>query len=173
LLVKASHAVRRKLDAAQLTTADEIQSAVAEAASIIQAKTGQVSRDYEAARAQIAALAAAGQLGDETIEGFARAGKFEEITAALASLCGLPIEAVERAMVQDRAETVLIMGKAAGLAWPSVKAILRMRAGERGIGAHDLEQCLGTFARLKRATAAQVVEFQRRRALTAKPRAPE
>lgn len=172
LLVQASRAVRRKLDAAQLTTADEIQNAVAEAASIIQAKTRHVSHDYDLARAQIAALAAAGQLGDKKIESFAQAGKFEEIAAALASLCDLPIEAVERAMAQDRPETVLIMARAAGLAWPTVKAILRMRAGERGIGAHELEQCLGTYSRLKQTTAAQVIEFQRRRALLTKVGSP-
>jgi hypothetical protein len=41
---------------------------------------------------------------------------------------------------------------------------LKLRAGERGLGSHEIEQCLGTFTRLKPATAQQVVEFQRKRA---------
>jgi hypothetical protein len=70
---------------------------------------------------------------------------------------------VERALVQDRPETVLIITKAIGVSWPTVKLILKLRGGEAGISPHQLEQCLGTFSRLKPATARQVIDFQRRR----------
>jgi uncharacterized protein (DUF2336 family) len=163
LLVRASHAVRLKLDAAQLMMPSAIKSAVSEAASQIQSETGTVSRNYVTARAHIETLQAAGHLDESEVESFAKMGKFEETTAALAVLCDLPIEAVERAMVQDRPETVLIIAKAIGLSWPTVKIILKMRAGKQGIGSHALEQCLGTFTRLKPATAQQVVKFQRKR----------
>ena len=163
LLLIASHAVRLKLDAAQLMMPSAIQSAVSEAASQIQSETGALSRDYVTARANIETLQAAGQLDESEVESFAKMGKFEETTAALAMLCDLPIESVERAMVHDRPETVLIIAKAVGLSWPMVKTILKMRAGKQGIGSHELEQALGTFTRLKRATAQQVVTFQRKR----------
>ena len=163
LLVRASHAVQLKLEAANPSMANTIQDAVADAATMILENAGDVSRDYAAARTHIEQLHAAGQLGESDVAGFAKANQFAETAAALAVLCGLSIEAVDRAMVQDRPETVLVMAKAIGLAWPTAKAILRMRAGARGISPGELEQCQATFARLKPAIASQVIEFQSKR----------
>ena len=41
-------------------------------------------------------------------------------------------------------------------------AILLLRTGKGGMSAHSLEQCMAGFARLKRETAQQVIEFQRK-----------
>jgi uncharacterized protein (DUF2336 family) len=164
LLVHASHAARSRLDSAHLMATAVIQSAVAEAARAIQSETGATSRNFLTARAHIEALHAAGHLDEVEVGNFAKMGKFEETTAALAILSNLPIETVERAMVQERPETVLIIARSIGMSWQTVKGILKMRAGDRGIGTHDLELCLGTFTRLKLTTAQQVVDFQRKRA---------
>jgi uncharacterized protein (DUF2336 family) len=163
LLVRASHAVRVQLDAAQLMMPSAVQSAVADAAREIQTQSGVKSRNYVAACEQITALQAGGRLGEAEIESFAKFGKFEETIAALAALCKLPIEMVEHAMVQDRSETLLIIAKAVGLSWPTVKHILKLRTGEGGVAPQELEQCLGIYTRLKTATAQHVVEFQRKR----------
>jgi hypothetical protein len=40
-----------------------------------------------------------------------------------------------------------------------------MRAGTRGISPGELEQCLGTFARLKQSLAQQILKFRDSRAL--------
>jgi len=58
----------------------------------------------------------------------------------------------------------MIIAKAIGLSWPTVKTVLKLRAGSRGVSAQELEGCLGTYSRLKRATAEQIVAFQRKRA---------
>jgi len=137
-----------------------IQSAVAEAATMILDNNNTLSRDYSAARAHIESMHSAGKLDESDVAGFATANQFEEATVALAVLCGLPIEEVDRAMVQDPPDTVMVMVKAIGMSWPTAKSILRMRAGTRGISPGELEQCQGTFARLKRATAQQVIAFQ-------------
>jgi uncharacterized protein (DUF2336 family) len=163
LLVRASHAVQIKLEAAHPSMAHLIQSAVAEAATMILDKTGTLSRDYAEACAQIESLHAAGRLGENHVAAFATANEFEETAAALAVLCDLPIEAVDRALVQDGPDAVLVMGKAIGMSWPTIKAILRMRAGARGISPGELEQCHSNFSRLKPAIARQVIEFQVRR----------
>jgi hypothetical protein len=78
-------------------------------------------------------------------------------------MSGLPIDAVERAMVQDRSETILIVAKAIGLEWSTARAVLGLRAGKGGMSKHELDQCLAHFTRLKRETARQVVDFQRKR----------
>ena len=163
LMANASHAVRTKLQAADPLMSDAIRKAVADATAAIQAKTASASREYAAACAHVKSLHAAGLLDEDNIASFAKADQFEETTAALATLCDLPIEVVERAMVQVRAEAVMTIAKAIGLSWPTVKAVLNLRAGSRGISVQELEGCLGTYSRLKRATAEQIVTFQRKR----------
>jgi uncharacterized protein (DUF2336 family) len=163
LLVRASHAVQIKLEAAHPSLASMIQTAVAEAATMILDEAGTLSRDYVEARAHVELLHTAGRLGENQVAVFAAANQFEETAVALAILCNLPVEAVDRAMLQDRPDAVLVMGKAIGMSWQTIKAILRMCAGARGISPGELEQCHTTFSRLKPATARQVIEFQGRR----------
>lgn len=163
LLAKASEAVRNKLEAANRHPAHEIQAVVAEVAKRIQAKTEAESKDYLAACSHVEVLQATGRLGERAVEAFARGGQFEETVASLAVLCDLPINVVERAMMQNRAELALIFAKAIGLSWRTAKAILLLRAGHGGISPHDIERGVVTFEHLKRATAQQVVRFQRTR----------
>jgi uncharacterized protein (DUF2336 family) len=165
LLVKASHEVREKLEAANPSMATVIHEAVREAATTVLDKAGVDSRDYTTACNHIASLREAGQLGEADVVDFARANKFEETTAALAALCGLPIEAADQAMRQDRPDAVLIMVKATELSPDTIKAILRMRAGNRGISPGELEQCVESISRLKPTTARQIIEFRDHRSL--------
>ncbi len=69
-------------------------------------------------------------------------------------------------MVQVRPEAVLVMAKAIGMSWQTAKAILRLRAGGRGISPGELDQCAETYARLNTTTVRQIVEFQKKRAGT-------
>jgi len=163
LLAKASQTVRLKLEAEDQLNSKEIHRAVAAVAGHVQTKSAAASRNYAAARSLVSGLGASKQLGESQVEGFAKAHQFEETTVALALLCDLPVEAVERAMIQDRSETILIMARAAGLSWPAAKAVLLLRAGDRGLAIHELEQCLASFARLKLKTAQEIVRFQRKR----------
>jgi uncharacterized protein (DUF2336 family) len=160
LLVRASHAVQLKLEAAHPSMAGLIQSAVAEAATTILDGAGTPSRNYAAARARVEALLYDGRLGEIDLAAYAAANKFEETVAALSALCGLPIDSVDRAMAQGRPDALLVMTKAIGMSWSTIKAILRMRAGARGISPGELEQCQATFTHLKPGTARQVIEFQ-------------
>jgi uncharacterized protein (DUF2336 family) len=170
LLAKASHDVRLKLEAEDPLNAQEVHRAVAGAAGHIQTKSAALSRNYAAARTQVGEMRATGQLSEGAVETFAKAGRFEEATFALALLSDLPIEAVERAMIQDRAETILIIARAAGLSWRTAKAVLLLRAGDRGLSVHELEQNLASFARLKLRTAQEIVRFQRKRWMETAPR---
>jgi uncharacterized protein (DUF2336 family) len=163
LLTSASKAVRLTLEAAHPHNASEIQHVVAEVATAIQAEAAAASRDFVKAQALVESLRASRGLGEGDVAGFARAGKFEETAVALASLCALSIDVIERAMVQDREETILIVMKAIELSWPTAKAVLLLCAGQHGLSPNALEQRRAVFNRLNRTTAQQVVEFQRKR----------
>jgi uncharacterized protein (DUF2336 family) len=163
LLTSASSAVRQILEAANPGHAREVRNVVAEVASAIQLKTATASRDFAAAQTVVESLQVAGQLTEGNIVAFARAGKFEETAVALAFMCGVPIDVVERAMVQDSAETVLIVAKAIGLSWATTQAVLMLSAGKRGMPGNILEQCRMVYGKLKRETALQVVKFHQNR----------
>jgi uncharacterized protein (DUF2336 family) len=163
LLSTASRAVRIALEGAHPEHAREIKHVVDKVATAIQEKAAARSRDYVAARARIDALKALGRLGESDIETFARAGKFEETAVVLAELSTLPIDVIERVLVQDKVDTILIVAKAIDLSWPTVRALLLLRAGSVGLSTQALEQHMTSFMRLKRATAQQAIEFLRRR----------
>lgn len=163
LLTSASHAVRMALEKAHPGFAREIRDVVAEVAGAIQAKTVTASHDYADAQALIASMQAAGRFDESSVEAFARAGKFEEVAAALAVLCDLPIEVVERAMVQEGTEAILIIAKAIGLPWSAARAVLMLSSSKRVMPEHILEQARAVFGKLRRDTALQVVKFQQKR----------
>jgi uncharacterized protein (DUF2336 family) len=163
LLTKASDSVRRKLEAANPQYKNEIQKVVAEIAASVQSRAAASSRNYATACETVQTLYNSGRLKDSNIEYFAREGMFEETAVALAVRCDLPISTVERALVQADAGATLIVAKASGLSWPTTKAILLLRAGERGLSPQALEQLSVSYGRLKEATARQVIDFQRQR----------
>jgi len=165
LLAKASQAVREKLAAANPSLAPLIDEAVSEAAKTVLDRAHVVVRNYTMARQRVEALRAAGQLGEREVAEFAKAHQFEETAAALAVLCDVPIETVEQALSQELPAAVLIMAKALGMSREMVKAILRMRAGGRGIFPGELERCLDAFTRLRAAIARQIVKFRNNPAL--------
>ena len=163
LLTTASNTVRLALEAANPQNAGMVRNVVAEVATAIQVKAAAASRDYAAAQAYVESLRAAGRLTESDVEAFARAGKFEETAAALAIMCELPIDVVERAMVQDSEETILILAKSIGMSWATAKAILLLCADKGGVPPQILEQCRMVFNKLKRETALQVVKFHQKR----------
>ena len=169
LLSRASQAVRLKLEAAQPDKAGQIQHVVGEIASQIQRTADVSKRDYAAAQKLVESLYASGRLDERDVEDFAKSRMFEETTVALSVLCDLPIDVVERAMVQDNPEPALILVKAAGFSWSAAHAILLLRAGESRVSAHEFERHAANFSKLKAATAQYVVRFQRMRATVEGP----
>jgi uncharacterized protein (DUF2336 family) len=168
LLTIASETVRAKLEAVHPTAILEVHRAVGEVTERIRKEALDEPRDYSAAKATVDRLLQSGGLNDGAVAGFAKAGRFEETTVALARMCELPVPFVERALVQDGSETVLILAKVIGLSWATVKEILSLRVGKRTIPAHKLAESLAHFERLKPATANEIVRFYRARGQTAR-----
>jgi hypothetical protein len=57
------------------------------------------------------------RLDDGHLAASAQGGQIEEVVAGLALRCQLSLPTVERALLQERADKVLILGRAIGLAW--------------------------------------------------------
>ncbi len=90
---------------------------------------------------------------------FAKAGDYEATVAALAELCAVPIEVVDRLMNGDRPDPILILCKSQGWSWTTVRVIITARPGEKGTSSQGLDAAYSNFERLSPATAQRVMRF--------------
>jgi len=157
LLAQASEVVQRRLlSKAKPETQAEIRRILAQVTDEVAAKAA--PRNYAAALAAVRALHKEHKLGEADIAEFAKSGKYEETIAALATMCAVPVEVVDRLMNGERADPVLILARAIGFGWPTVKAILNGRRGSKP-SAQTLDAALENFDRLTATTAKRVVRF--------------
>ena len=137
-----------------------MHDAIAEIAGKLRSEMRNSSPDHATARAQVERLHQLGRwLGEADVYDFARERKFDQTTVALSLLCGVPVDVVERALLDDNADMVLILIRAAQCSWTTAKAILLMQAADRGIAAQDLDRALRSFQRLGSDTAKRVLDF--------------
>jgi uncharacterized protein (DUF2336 family) len=168
LFVAASGAVQRRLEGADRRKASLFHEMVANARDDIQAQTRQRSSDYIGARAMVQSMHHTGDLTEAALAGFAGAHQFDQTAVALSLMCDLPIALVERVLVQDRPEMILVLGKAIGLTWETTRAILQVQADAGNAPRHDFEPCCASFARLQPETARKAIHFYRMREQTTK-----
>ena len=142
------------------------QAAVARALSEISGKTPQPDkqRDFTPAQRTILALYRAGDMNESALLGFAKSYRYSETVAAMSAMSGVPITAVDRLMSGDRHDPILIISKAIGLEWPTVRAIVLLRLGPARIPASaDIDSVRTNYLRLSPSTAERVVSFWRAR----------
>jgi uncharacterized protein (DUF2336 family) len=170
LLEKASSAVRARLAAENPQASTTIDGVMAEVVGGMRDEIRNSSPAFAAAEAEVARQNRIRRIGETEIYQYARDRKFEETAIALSLLCDTPIDVVERALLDPGAEIVLILAKVAGLSSTTTKAVLLLRAADRGMSTEDLERALMSFNRLQPETAKRVLGFFRTRAK--KPAAP-
>jgi uncharacterized protein (DUF2336 family) len=159
LIETASAAVCAKLEAANPQFTDAVHDTITEVVSKLRSELRNSSLDHATARAQVERLHQLGRLGEADIYDFARERKFEQTAIAMSLLCSVPVDVVERALLDDNADMVLILMRAAQCSWTTAKAILLMQAADRGIAAQDLDRAMRSFQRLGGETARRVLEF--------------
>src|SRR5438552_4704575 len=161
LLAKASDTVRQRLETANPQIAAEVPSAVKEATRRARSAPSAITRNTAIAHALIKSLYEDGRLDEFQVATFAEAGKFDEANASVAALANVPVAIAENMMIETRAEGVMILAKVAGLSWPTVKTIIRMRDKLSSAEPADLAACQDTYERLRPSTAQQVLRFHR------------
>src|SRR5262249_53776425 len=113
LLLKATEVVQQRLLAqAKPETQAEIRRVRAKASDEVGGS--RAPRDYSAAQRAIQALQRDGKLDEAALVDFAKQAQYENVVAALACLCTVPIEVVDRLMGGDRPDPVLILCKSVG-----------------------------------------------------------
>jgi uncharacterized protein (DUF2336 family) len=117
-------------------------------------------RDFTPAQRTILALYRAGELNEAALLGFAKSYRYEESIAALSAMSGVKIATLDRLIMGERHDPILIVGKAVGLEWATVRALILLRLGPSRIPSPaDIETARVNFTRLMPSTAERVVDF--------------
>jgi uncharacterized protein (DUF2336 family) len=168
LIAKASDEVKRKLKRERPDLVDEIQASVTEVTGKLHSKFGPASKSYFAARKRVTAQHRYGNLNENSILEYARSHSVEEATVGLSLFCSLPVDVVERALIDTNKEMTLILAKALDFAWETAMSLLFLCAKDHRIPAGDLDDLRDEFTRLNTETAQSVLRFyQSRRAVVA------
>jgi uncharacterized protein (DUF2336 family) len=163
LIAKASDDVKKRLERERPGMIDQIQSSVSDVAGELQSKFGPVSRTYYVAKRVVTTQFQQGNLNENSISGYARAHRLEEVTIGLSLLCSLPGDVIERAVLDKNRETLLILAKALEFSWETTMSLLFLGAKEHRITAQELRELEGEFGRLNVETSRSVLEFYRSR----------
>ena len=157
LLMKASGVVQQRLLAkAKPETQAEIRRVLAKVIEEVAAKAA--PRNYTATLAAVQARHKQKKLTEADIVDYAKSGRYEETIAALAIISEVPVEVVDRLVNGERPDPVLILARAAGFSWRTVRAIMSARPSLKVAGTL-FEAARDNFERLTPATAQRVVRF--------------
>ena len=149
--------------------AELIKSMVAQATDDIQTKARAGSNDFALASNQVRELNAAGKLNEAQLLAFADEGNFDRVVATLALMCDLPVGLVERALVQNQTEQIVVLARALEISWATTMKLLLMHAGVNGSSRQQLDVTFANFYRLQPATARTALKFYRMREKASRP----
>ena len=167
LLEQASATVRSRLAAENPAAgAPRSKACSARSSAASAARPARCRRNMRPPAAEVEKLKQNGRLGEAEVYKFARENRFEETAVALSMLCGVELDAVERALHDRGHEIALILAKLAGFSSTTAKAILLLKTADRGISAQDLDNALRTYEKLQIETARRVLGFYRTRLKT-------
>ncbi len=168
LFETASETVRLKFETADRSKIELVREMVKQAADQIQTQLRDHSSNFATARAHIEQLYKNGELTETQVCNFSEMGQFDETAVALSLLTDLPIGAIERALVHETADQILVLAKAMNFSWKTAHALLRMHNSAGHHSSSEFGEYLDRFKRLRPETARAAIQFYRLRERAAK-----
>jgi hypothetical protein len=164
LIAKASDNAKKRLERERPEAASQIRSLVTDVTGALHSKFGPASKGYFDAKKEVSKHYHYGNLNENKIFEYAQSHKFVEATVGLSMLCSLPVDVVERVLVDKNKEIALILAKALGFSWETAMSLLFLGAPDHRILANDLEGMKREFAGLNIETSRSVLKtYQSRR----------
>ncbi len=162
LLESASASVRAKLEAANPEAAAAIRETIDDVATAMQREAREASQGYSSAMRNAKRRFRRIAVTEANVHAPAHAQEFDRTAVALAKLGCFPIDLVERALLDEGEGMILILAKAAGCSWSTVRELLLMYAAKRRLTPDDLTQACERYGKLSRETAHNIVKFHTR-----------
>ncbi len=158
LVLQASEMVQRRL---MVTAAPamrpEIQKVLAKVSHEIDPDSP-APHNFIAAQRMMRMLFDAGELGEDQLHDLAKSRRYEETVSALSLLSRVSLDTVDWLMNGDRIEPFLILFKALGFEWMTVRAVIMIRPSGRKLSAKEIEEVCSDFNRLSYSTARRVIQ---------------
>ena len=162
LLECASASVRAKLEAANPDMAEAIHKSIEDVATAMQ-HGARAASDLHSAAERKARRFKAHPVTEGNVHAPARAQEFEKVVIALARLGRFPVDLVERALVDEGTDMVLIMARAAGCSWATAKELLQMQSAGRHLTERDWAQVHKRYTGFSVGVARSIFDFYRQR----------
>lgn len=163
LLEAASSSVRAKLEASNPQMAAAIRDSVDDVATTMQREVRKGSRAHAAAVREAKRRFNVKPVTEASVHGSAHAQDFEKTVVALARLGVFPVDLVERALLDEGEDMLLLLAKAADCSWTTARELLVMYAANRNLQADDITLAFERYRKLSAKTARNIVTFYEKR----------
>lgn len=157
LVAKASEEAKKRLAAIGPVSRDDIEHIVADVAGDVQSTVGPASKEYFEVKRSLKDKHRRGQLGEKQFLELIWAKKATEVAVAFSLLSGLSVDAVERALIADDADMLMVIGKSADLSWMAVRALLLQRTSAASLSLDEIEVARRKYSRLSVGAARNVI----------------
>lgn len=158
LLERVSEAVRTRLLALVQDKRDDIKDVLAKISNDV-IEREEEDLDFGAAERVVHLMQQNGELDELSLLEFAKRRQYATTVTALATLCSIPIDTMKRMLSDGDNEPLAVSCKAAGLAWPTLRALLQDDLLGRICSEDELKNLKNDYAKLSRSTAKKLLEF--------------
>ena len=159
LLQRVSEAVRARLLAlASPEKRDDIAEILASISNDV-VQPDDLDCDFVAAKRRVQLMHERGELDQVALLGFVKARQYAAAVTALATLCSAPVDMIKQMLQDGRNEPLLVPCKAAGMSWPTLRALLQSDVFGRVASDDELIKFKNDYNKLSHVTATKVLEF--------------
>ena len=159
LLQRVSEAVRARLLAvASRERRDDIAEILASISNDV-VEPDDLDSDFSAAKFRVQTMHEKGELDQVALLGFVKARQYAAAVTALATLCSAPVDMLKQMLKDGRNEPLLVPCKAAGVSWPTLRALLQSDVLGRMALDDELIKFKNDYNKLSYVTATKVLEF--------------
>ena len=155
--------MRAKLEAANPQAAGAIRDAVDSVATAMQQEARKTSREHAIAMRDAKRRFNVRPITEANVHAPAHAQEFEKTVVALARLGCFPLDLVERALLDEGEDMLLLLAKAAGCSWTTAREMLLMYVANRTLTPDELTRAFERYRKLSQETARNFVSFHERR----------
>ncbi len=163
LIAKASDEVKKRLLHERPEMVEQIHSTVVDVAGGLKSRLAPASKSYLIAKQAVTAQYQLGKLNEKIISGYARSRKFEEVTLGLSLMCALPEDVIERALLDNSRDTLLVLARALRFSWETTMSLLFLGARDHRIASKELRDLKDGFGRLNIETSRGIMKSYRSR----------
>ena len=160
LLERVTQAVRERIRAsAPPERRDDISEILASISNDVVDAKEELNHDFAAAERLVQVMSEKGELDQFALLEFAKARQYAATVVALATLCATPVSMIKQMLTDTRNEPLLVPCKAAGLSWPTLRALLQDDLFGRAATDDELNKLKSDYLKLSPSTAKKLLDF--------------